>query len=61
MNPLAALLEAVPEALIEPLAELVKLILDSPDKHAAIERAKFYATADAAKLAADAALRKDLG
>lgn len=54
-------LDAVPLELLPMLGELVELILSAPDKRAAIERARFYAAADAAKLAADAALRKELG
>lgn len=61
MNPLSTLLAAVPGALVDPLTELVQLILDAPNPHSAIERAKYYAAADAAKLAADALLRKELG
>lgn len=60
-NPMEKVLEAIPAVLVAPLTELVKLILDAPNPHAAIERAKYYAAADAAKLAADAALRRDLG
>ncbi len=60
-NPLTKALELVPIPLLAPLSELVQIILDAPDQHAAIERAKFYAAADAAKLAADALLRKELG
>jgi len=60
-NPLSKVLDAVPGALIVPLAELVKIIIDAPNPRDAIDRAKFYAAASAAKLAADEALKKELG
>lgn len=59
-NPLTQAIEAVPGALIAPLADLVRLIVDAPNPSIAIERAKFYALADAEKLAADALLKKAL-
>ena len=64
-NALTRAIDAIPEEVLddvgEALAELVHVILAAPDRRTAIERAKFYAAADAAKIAADAALRKDLG
>ena len=60
-NALTKIIEAVPEAIIVPLSELVQAVLAAPNQRAAIERARFYASADAAKLAADELLRKDLG
>jgi uncharacterized protein YggE len=48
------------EAIATGIGELVSIILRAPDPRAAIERAKFYAAADAAKLAADEALKKAL-
>lgn len=59
-NPLTELIDEIPAVLAAPLIELVRIILGAPDPASAIERAKFYALADAEKLAADAALRKAL-
>lgn len=59
-NPLIDVLGTVPAILYASLAELVKIIVDAPNPSDAIERAKFYALADAEKIAADELLKKAL-
>lgn len=60
MPELISLLSKVPPALWEEMARLLRLIAAAPDPATAIERAKFFAAADAAKLIADEALDKAL-
>ena len=57
----ALVASGVPSEIAQGLGELTGIVLAAPDQRAAIERAKFYAAADAAKLAADELLRKELG
>ena len=57
---LAAFILKIPEPLRLMFRELGEIILDAPNQRAAIERAKFYAAADAAKIAVDAELRREL-
>lgn len=56
-----ALIPGIPAVLVEPIADLVEVIIGAPDPQDALNRARYYATADAAKIAADELLRKELG
>jgi hypothetical protein len=60
MSALTNELESIPALLVGPLVELVKIIINAPNPADAIERAKFYALADAEKIAADELLKKSL-
>ncbi len=43
------------------IGELVEIVLTSSDKQRMLDRLKFHAVAEAAKIAADEALKKELG
>lgn len=43
------------------IGELIEIVLTSPDKQRMLDRLKFYAAAEAAKIAADEQLKKELG
>lgn len=60
LGELASFILKIPAPLRGPFKELGELILAAPNQRAALERAKFYAAADAAKIAVDAELRREL-
>lgn len=49
------------EVIAKGLGELVEIVLKSSDQKRMLDRLKFYAVAEAAKIAADEALKKELG